>query len=250
LREFWNTHSYGSPDGLPWSHAIYLELLRPTIRGKHVLELGCGRGTLSGLLAESAASVTAVDFSEAMLSAAKAKYAHIDNLHFVASDILELDLADRFEVVCGIAVLHEIGTQDYPRLIATLKRHMAAESQGCFQENSFFNPLFRLFRTHFVGRFGIPKFGSIYEKPFDAERFQLLKRGFRYCRRSGEVFLLFQKVHDYAIRSRRFGPVFDALDQRVSAWPLPDVLKRNLSYIQHIYFSDSKAYLANQADQS
>jgi hypothetical protein len=150
-----------------------------------------------------------------------------------------LDLGQRFEVVCGLAMLHEINASDYPKLIGTLKRHMAAESFGWFQENSFFNPIFRLFRKHLVGHYGIPKFGSENETPFDAERLELLRQNFRYVKRSGEAFVLFQRVHDYVIRSKRFGPAFDRADERVSSWPVPDALKRNFSYFQHIYFSDS-----------
>jgi SAM-dependent methyltransferase len=198
---------------------------------------------LSTQLAETAASVTAIDFSDAMLEAARARFAHQRNLKFVSADILELELGERFDVVCGLAMLHEINARDYPRLIGSLKRHMAGESFGWFQENSFFNPIFRLFRRHLVGRYGVPKFGSDHETPFDTERLGLLRQNFRYCQRSGEAFVLFQRVHDYVIRSRRFGPAFNRFDERISSWPLPDALKRNFSYFQHIYFSDSGSRL-------
>lgn len=243
LREFWDTHRSYSSNTLAWPHALFLGMLRPALRGKRVLELGCGTGTLSAQLAEAAASVTAVDFSEAMLNSARARLAHQRNLKFVSGDILELDLDERFDVVCGLAMLHEIKAGDYPALIGTLKRHMAAGSFGWFQENSFFNPIFRLFRRHLVGRYGIPKFGSEHETPFDGERLELLRQSFHYCKRSGEAFVLFQRAHDYVIRSRRFGPAFDAFDERISSWPLPDALKRNFSYFQHIYFSDSGSRL-------
>jgi ubiquinone/menaquinone biosynthesis C-methylase UbiE len=240
LREYWDAHQSYSSDTLAWPHALFLRMLKPSLPGKRVLELGCGTGALSAELASTAASVTAIDFSEAMLEAARVRFAHQRNLKFVSADILELELGERFDIVCGLAMLHEIDAGDYPKLIGSLKRHMAGSSSfGWFQENSFFNPVFRLFRRHLVGRYGIPKFGSEHETPFDAERLGLLRQNFRYCQRSGEAFVLLQRVHDYVIRSRRFGPAFDGFDERVSGWPLPDGLKRNLSYFQHIYFSDS-----------
>lgn len=243
LREYWDAHPSYSSESLAWPHALFFGMLKPALQGKRVLELGCGIGALSAQLAGAAASVTAVDFSDAMLEAARARFAHQRNLKFVSADILDMDLGERFEVVCGLAMLHEINASDYPKLIDTLKRHMTAESIGWFQENSFFNPIFRLFRRHLVGRYGIPKFGSEHETPFDAERLALLRQSFRYCQRSGEAFVLFQRFHDYVIRSRRFGPAFDGLDERISAWTLPDALKRNFSYFQHIYFSDSGSRL-------
>ncbi len=55
---------------------------------EHVLEIGCGTGKNTGWLAAKAKQVTAVDFSEEMLSKAKQKInaAHVD---FVRADIMD-----------------------------------------------------------------------------------------------------------------------------------------------------------------
>lgn len=78
-----------------------------------------------------------------MLQSARSRLHEVANLRFVQGDVLELNLGQQYDVVCGILVLHEIGEPNYPKLIATLKRHMAPDSFGYFQENSFFNPAFR-----------------------------------------------------------------------------------------------------------
>ena len=238
MREHWDAHPYGSIE-LEWPQALYLQILRPALAGKRVLELGCGTGTLSAELASTASHVTAVDFSEAMLRIARDRFGHVPNLEFVAADLRELALDGRFDVVCGVMVLHEVPQADYPALIESLKRHMAAESFGWFQENSFFNPGFRLFRRNLVGRHGIPKMGSYDETPFDAPRMKALCRAFRFCARSAESFALFRLINTYIIRSTAWERPLDKLDRRISTGPLPQVVRRNLSYLQHIYFSDS-----------
>jgi SAM-dependent methyltransferase len=239
VREHWDLHAYGS-EQLDWPQAVYLRLLRPALAGKRVLELGCGSGYLSGALANSAREVTAVDFSEAMLERARARFGGVGHLQFVHADVLNLDLGQQFDVLCGVMVLHEISSQDYPMLIGVLKRHMAPGSFGWFQENSFFNPGFRFFRTHLVGRFGVPKYGSEHETPFDRTRMAALCDAFRYCERSADAFVLFQLVHGYLIRSWGTRSPFVALDRIITGSPISNRVKLSWTYYQNIYFSDDR----------
>ena len=93
-----------------------------------------------------------------------------------------------------------------------------------------------------VGRYGIPKYGSVNETPFDKQRFLLYQRHFHYCTRSAEVFNLLQRTHAYmhALGGERVRHICVACDQWMSHDRVPDVIKRKLSYIQHIYLSNTQ----------
>jgi ubiquinone/menaquinone biosynthesis C-methylase UbiE len=220
---------------------MFADALVPSIVGKNVLDVGCGGGALSAFLAGHGANVVGLDFSSVMIDAAKTNFGQTNSLKFIQADILSADLDEQFDIICGRLVLHEISREDTQELLAFFDRHLKADGFGYFQENSFFNPFARLMRKRLVGRYGIPKYGSEQEMPFDKARFLMYKHHFKYCERSGEVFSLFEKIHAYLIRSgnRNLSNKFINLDQRFSRLGIPDVVTRNFSYLQHIYFSNA-----------
>ena len=78
------------------------------VRGRDVLDLGCGTGRHTAWLAESGARVTAVDFSEHMLERARLKVSAAD-VRFIVHDIhepLPLDDASFDAVVSGLVLEH------------------------------------------------------------------------------------------------------------------------------------------------
>ena len=78
------------------------------VRGREVLDLGCGTGRHTAWLAESGARVTAIDFSEKMLECARGKVSAAD-VRFIVHDLHEpLPLADAsFDaVVSGLVLEH------------------------------------------------------------------------------------------------------------------------------------------------
>lgn len=66
-------------------HLIPYEYSASLVKGKDVLEIGCGTGYGSSILAEHAKSVTAIDISEAAINIAKESYIK-DNLRFAVGD--------------------------------------------------------------------------------------------------------------------------------------------------------------------
>jgi hypothetical protein len=91
-----------------------------------------------------------------------------------------------------------------------------------------------------VGKHGIPKYGSENETPFDRQRFLLYKQHFLHCERSAEVFMLFNRLYIYLLkREWRENNPFDTLDRCISRSNLPDKIRRNISYVQHIFFSNA-----------
>jgi SAM-dependent methyltransferase len=78
-------------------------------RMDHVLDLGCGTGRFSRLLAERANLVTGIDVSANMIEAARRQSAGSARMRFVHADALQWDWPDeQFEAIVSIATLHHL----------------------------------------------------------------------------------------------------------------------------------------------
>lgn len=95
-----------------------VEWVRP---GDTVLELGCATGRMTAALCAAGATVVGVDRAEVYL--ARAAQRGLADATFVQSDIVELDLPDRFDHVIVANVVHEV--PDPAALFATAARHLA-----------------------------------------------------------------------------------------------------------------------------
>ncbi len=74
-----------------------------------VLELGCGNGTYSKILAETAETVYATDYSDEMLAVSKKRLSAYDNIKLSKENCLELSYAaESFDAVVIINLLHVI----------------------------------------------------------------------------------------------------------------------------------------------
>lgn len=235
-----------------WDVQAFAENLLPLVGGADVLEVGCGSGGVAMRLAVRARAVTGIDFTSALVENARRiaeESFHGDRVRFLPRDILTLDLHEKFDLVCGSAVLHEIPARDYPVLIERLKSHLKGDGAGFFLENNFFNPLYRLLRTHVVGRYGVPKVGSEHEAPFDQERYSLLADRFKFVERRCDVFLLldrawYQFAHQRLRRlapevARWTGAMMTRCDLAVTRRWAGRRLTLYWTWVPTIYFSDS-----------
>ena len=116
IRQYWNSRAEGytlsNREELEDEHRIFLweQQIRRALNGRicrHVLDVGCGPGFFSVLLARLGYEVTAVDYTENMLAEARKNAAHYGvEIDFRRMDAQKLDFEDGiFDLVISRNVL-------------------------------------------------------------------------------------------------------------------------------------------------
>jgi SAM-dependent methyltransferase len=103
----------GGPSGdvdSDWSARFLAPLLAGLpARVGSVLDLGCGAGALSRVMAARAERVLGVDLSPAMIERARADSAGVPNVEYRSGDLMtEPPARERFDVVVSVAALHHL----------------------------------------------------------------------------------------------------------------------------------------------
>lgn len=192
-----------SAESAPAYHR-FLSLLGD-VRGRDVLDLGCGNGFLSVLLAQLGARVVAIDASgQAVantreLARANGVEPEVEALEFDARELRRLDRA--FDLVTGTYVLHHI--EPFGVFAPTLAAVVRPGGRGVFYENSARNRLLMACRQAFTGRFGIPKFGDRDEVPLSPREIAALERCFDEVVVHYPNFVFLSLVPPYLLRGHR-----------------------------------------------
>lgn len=112
-REIWYEHFHRYAMALHW------------IKGKKVLDVACGEGYGSHLMATQAESVLGVDVSKEAVAHAQKTYHH-ERLQYQVGDALSLDVADdSMDVVVSFETLEHLAEHD--QLLAEFKRVLKAD---------------------------------------------------------------------------------------------------------------------------
>lgn len=109
-----------------WNHNAHYHgyLLRQVPeRCRRALEIGCGAGELSRLLAGRAERVLAIDLSPQMIRLARARSGLYPNLDFVNADVMTYRFPDnQFDCVVTVTTMHHLPAETFLRKIrASLK---------------------------------------------------------------------------------------------------------------------------------
>jgi ubiquinone/menaquinone biosynthesis C-methylase UbiE len=130
-----------------WNHnAHYHRYLMGRIPGRcrQVLEVGCGTGEFSRLLARRADKVLAIDLSPQMIRLARERSKLHPNVDFVAGDVMARQFADdQFDCVATLTTLHHL-----PAEIVLRKIRRALKPGGVFvcldlyRRSNLIDPLF------------------------------------------------------------------------------------------------------------
>jgi ubiquinone/menaquinone biosynthesis C-methylase UbiE len=87
---------------------------------RRILEIGCGTGTFSRLLAGRAEKVIAIDLSTQMIRLAKACSKLYPNIDFVNGDVMTYQLPDnQFDCIATLTTLHHLPIETILRKIRT-----------------------------------------------------------------------------------------------------------------------------------
>jgi SAM-dependent methyltransferase len=114
---------------------VYAFHLRGDVRSKTVLELGCGSGEYSHLLARRGAEVWSMDISESLIGLAKRRAVAnqvSEAVSFFVGSAYEIPLSDELvDVVFGIAILHHLDLELASREV---KRVLKRGGRAIFKE--------------------------------------------------------------------------------------------------------------------
>lgn len=90
---------------------------------REALDIGCGTGAFSRLLAKYSERVLALDLSPNMVAFAEDRSAHLPNIDFRVADFMTLELpAEKFDCIATIATLHHLPVAEaLPKIKGALK---------------------------------------------------------------------------------------------------------------------------------
>ncbi|MCB9134177.1 MAG: methyltransferase domain-containing protein [Anaerolineales bacterium] len=97
-------------EGWNHNHHYHPYLLRhlPTQSDADALDIGCGTGTITRLLAQRFRRVLALDLSPRMIEVAKERSKEYPNIDYQVGEVMEYPLPAQFGCVVSIATLHHI----------------------------------------------------------------------------------------------------------------------------------------------
>jgi ubiquinone/menaquinone biosynthesis C-methylase UbiE len=190
------------------SFVWYRRRLAELSPGRHILEYGCGPGSMAFELARRGSSVTGIDISSVAIELAnsKAQASATENLAFLEMNAEELTFGpDRFDLICGSAILHHL---DLSKAYSELARALRPEGNAIFIEPLGHNPLINLYRKL------TPHLRTADEHPLLMKDLDLAKA---YFRRVQLRFFQLQTFLAVPFRNTRFirplRQTLDAMDQ-------------------------------------
>jgi demethylmenaquinone methyltransferase/2-methoxy-6-polyprenyl-1,4-benzoquinol methylase len=130
-RAVWHDHymSFTDHDSMADLLRPIVEFVRPLVSGRSVLEIACGTGNWTGLLARFANSVLAVDSSATSLEIARRKLDDCANVTLRRGDAYDLKHpAGRSDVAFAADFLSHVPKERIPQLVESLRQQLAEDA--------------------------------------------------------------------------------------------------------------------------
>lgn len=113
----------GVPGEIAHEHWHRYAFARRFVTGRRTLDVACGEGYGSALLASAATSVVGVDVADDVVAHARERYRDRANLRFEAGSAANLPLADgSVDAVVSFETIEHLPREDQPRMIAEIAR--------------------------------------------------------------------------------------------------------------------------------
>jgi malonyl-CoA O-methyltransferase len=99
-------------------------LSKRSVKAERILEIGCGTGYLTQLLAERypSARITAVDLAENMVQAARERLGHLATIRFLIGDAETMEWDETFDLIVSNATVQWFGAPEHS--FRTLSDHL------------------------------------------------------------------------------------------------------------------------------
>lgn len=139
----------GATFNIPMARTLLSKIPIPKKKNLRILDLGCGTGILSELLAEQGYSqITLVDFSEGMLAKARKK-SRLRHMTFIQMDIATSMVSGEFDCVMSVMVFNTFDEQQTRDIITRLVPHLSPNALFAVLEDTkkhcyaqYFKPIY------------------------------------------------------------------------------------------------------------
>lgn len=159
----------------PWFHKEFRLECLGDLRGRHVLDVGCGDGTNAILLASRGARVTGIDISPSsiQLASQRARLAGVaERVNFLCSPLEVAEFADgTFDVIWGDGILHHL-IPELEGVFNQLVRWAKPGARVIFSEPLSLSPTLRRLRA----RIPIHDGATPDERPLEVPELELILR--------------------------------------------------------------------------
>jgi 2-polyprenyl-3-methyl-5-hydroxy-6-metoxy-1,4-benzoquinol methylase len=112
-------------------------IVQEQFSGKSVLEIACGTGYWTEIIAKSAASVFATDINDAVVEVAKQKDYSKARVTFGLADIFNFNPDTKYESIFGGFIWSHIPRQDLDRFLSTVNNFIMPGGTVVFTDNNF-----------------------------------------------------------------------------------------------------------------
>ena len=150
------------------------------VRGKSILDLGCGIGDISYFLAKKGSRIFGIDISLGMLNLSSKRIRENtfeEKTSFLKMTTEKVGFKDNsFDAIFGGYILHH--TEVEPA-IREVYRVLKKGGKAAFVENFASNKILVFSRKYLAGRFGIPRYGTITEHPLTSKDIKIIKGLFK-----------------------------------------------------------------------